>query len=76
MRPLGGMVAELAYGTVREVDYGAVEVEVSGRRAPVLAAIVEGGEVRLGVEALERLGLTVDPTTGKIYPTRRFATRL
>ncbi|MEM0093738.1 MAG: clan AA aspartic protease [Thermofilum sp.] len=76
VKPLGGMVAELADGTVREVDYGAVEVEVSGRRAPVLAAIVEGGEVRLGAEALERLGLAVDPTTGKIYPTRRFATRL
>ncbi|MEM1853848.1 MAG: aspartyl protease family protein [Thermofilaceae archaeon] len=76
VKPLGRMVAELADGTVREVDYGAVEVEVSGRRAPVLAAIVEGGEVRLGAEALERLGLTVDPTTGKIHPTRRFATRL
>ncbi|MEM0460410.1 MAG: aspartyl protease family protein [Thermofilaceae archaeon] len=71
---LGRMVAELADGTVREVDYGAVEVEVSDRRAPVLAAIVEGGEVCLGVEALEWLGLAVDPTTGKIHPTRRFVT--
>ncbi|MEM4639889.1 MAG: clan AA aspartic protease [Thermofilum sp.] len=76
VKPLGRMVAELADGTMREVDYGAVEVEVSGRRAPVLAAIVEGGEVCLGVEALERLGLAVDPTTGKIHPTRRFVTRL
>jgi len=76
VRPLGRMVTELADGTVREVDYGAVEVEVSGRRAPVLAAIVEGGEVCLGAEALERLGLAVNPTTGKIHPTRRVVSRL
>jgi len=53
-----------------------VEVEVSGRRAPAFAAIVEKGEVCVGVEVLERLGLAVDPATGKIYPTRRFVTRL
>jgi len=40
------------------------------------AAIVEDGEVCVGVEALERLGLAIDPATGKIYPTRRFVTRL
>ena len=28
------------------------------------------------VEVLERLGLAVDPATGKVYPTRRFVTRL
>jgi len=73
---LGGMDVELADGTTRRVGYGVVEVELSGRRAPVFAAIVEGGEVCVGVEVLERLGLAVDPATGKIYPTRRFVTRL
>ena len=73
---LGEMDAELADGTIKRVKYGAVEVELSGRRAPAFAAIVEGGEVCVGVEVLERLGLALDPTTGKIYPTRRFVTRL
>jgi len=73
---LGEMTVELADGTVRKVPYTVVEIELSGRRAPVLAAVVEGGEVCVGVEALERLGLAVDPVTGKIYPTRRFVTRL
>ena len=73
---LGEMDAELADGTTRRVGYGVVEVELDGRRAPVIAAVVEGGEVCIGVEVLERLGLAVDPATGRIYPTRRFVTRL
>jgi len=73
---LGEMNVELADGTTKRVSYGVVEVELSGRRAPVFAAIIEDGEVCVGVEALERLGLAVDPATGKIYPTRRFVTRL
>jgi len=73
---LGEMDVELADGSVRRVPYTVVEIELSSRRAPVLAAIVESGEVCVGVEALERLGLAVDPVTGKIYPTRRFVTRL
>jgi len=73
---LGEMDVELADGTIRRVSYTVVEVELGGRRGPVLAAIVEGGEVCVGVEALERLGLAVDPATGRIHPTRRFVTRL
>lgn len=76
VKALGRMEVELADGTRRNVDYGVVEVEVRDRRAPVLAAITKGGEVCLGVEVLERLGLAVDPATGRIYPTRRFVTRL
>lgn len=73
---LGEMDVELADGTIRRVPYTVVEVELGGRRGPLLAAIVEGGEVCVGVEALERLGLAVDPATGRIHPTRRFVTRL
>jgi len=47
----------MADGTVRRVDYGVVEVEVSGKRAPAFAAIVEKGEVCMRVEVLERQGL-------------------
>lgn len=73
---MGGMDVELADGSVRRVSYGVVEVELQGRRAPTVAAIIEGGEVCVGVEVLERLGLAVDPATGRVYPTRRFVTRL
>jgi len=73
---LGEMEVELADGSVKRVDYGVIEVELSGRRAPALVAVVEGGEICVGVEVLERLGLAVDPTSGRIYPTRRFVTRL
>ncbi|RLF07799.1 MAG: hypothetical protein DRJ69_06800, partial [Thermoprotei archaeon] len=73
---LGEVDAEMADGTIKRVKYGAVEVELSGRRAPAFAAIVEGGEVCVGVGVLERLGLALDSATGKIYPTRRFVTRL
>jgi len=76
VRALGEMEVELADGTARRVDYGVVEVELKGRRAPALTALVEKGEVCVGVEVLERLGLAVDPMTGKIYSTRRFVTRL
>jgi len=44
-----------------------------GRRAPIFTAI---GEVCIGVEVLEGLGLSVDPVTGNVYPTRRFVTRI
>ena len=72
----GKMDVELADGTTKKADYGVIEVEVSGRRAPAIAAIIEGGEVCLGVEVLERLGIAVNPATGEVYPTRRFVTRL
>ena len=76
MQVLGEMEVELADGTVRRVGYGALEVKINDRRAPAFAAIVEKREVCIGVEVLERLGLAVDPATGKVYPTRRFVTRL
>ena len=76
VRVLGEKDAELVDGTLRRVKYGAVEVELKGRRAPAFAAIVEKGEDCIGVEVLERLGLAVDPASGRIYPTRRFVTRL
>ena len=47
-----------------------------GRRAPVITAIVEDGEIFIGVEVLERLGLAIDPVSGRLYETRRFVTRI
>ena len=45
-------------------------------RALVIAVIVEGGEVLIGVEVLERLGLAIDPVGGGLYETRRFVARI
>jgi predicted aspartyl protease len=58
--------AELADGSVREVDVGPVFVEIMGRGAPDC----------VGAETLETLGLAVDPVTGELYPTRRFVWRI
>ncbi len=66
----------MADGNVKDVPYGPLELEVMGRRAPIFTAIGEGGEVCIGVEVLEGLGLSVDPVTGNVYPTRRFVTRI
>ncbi len=76
VRPMFKVKAELADGSVREVDAGPIYIEIMGRGAPDWAAIVEGCEVCVGAETLETLGLTVDPTTGELYPTRRFVWRI
>ena len=59
LRPPSKVSVELADGSSRVVDYTAVEVELMGRRAPVITAIAKDGEVLMGVEVLERLGLAI-----------------
>jgi len=76
VKPMYRVKAELADGSVREVDVGPVFIEIMGRGAPDWAAIVEKGEVCVGAETLETLGLAVDPATGELYPTRRFVWRI
>jgi len=72
---LGGIYVKLVDEAAGRASYTVIGVELNGGNAPVLAAMVESGEVCIGVEALER-GLAVDLATGRIYPTRRFTTRL
>jgi clan AA aspartic protease len=76
VKPMYKVKAELAGGSVREVDAGPVFVEIMGRGAPDWVAIVEDGEVCVGAETLETLGLAVNPVTGELYPTRRFIWRI
>ncbi|MCC6017392.1 MAG: aspartyl protease family protein [Desulfurococcaceae archaeon] len=76
LKPLFKVKAELADGSVKEVDVAPIVVEIMGRSAPDYAVIVEKGEVCVGVETLETLGLAVDPVTGELYPTRRFVWRI
>jgi clan AA aspartic protease len=76
LKPLFKVKAGLADGSVKEVDVAPIVVEIMGRSAPDYAVIVEKGEVCVGVETLDTLGLAVDPVTGELYPTRRFVWRI
>jgi len=55
-----------------EADIVVVFVRGLGREAPVFAATMESPEPMIGVEALEALGLTVDPASGELKPTRPY----
>ena len=61
----------LADGTKRSMHCGLVRVRVAGREAGDTVLIGPRGiEPLLGVEALEALGLAVDPRSGKLRKTR------
>ena len=64
----------LADGREVEVEAGVVGLKVNGREAPTTVLIM-GEEPLLGVEALETLGLKVNPTTGELEPTRSYSIR-
>jgi clan AA aspartic protease len=66
----------LANGHKIEADIGLVRVQVGDRAVATPAIIADCDEPLLGVEALEALGLSVDPTTGELKPTRGYAVRL
>ncbi|MBS7612520.1 aspartyl protease family protein [Candidatus Bathyarchaeota archaeon] len=76
IKPMFKVRAELADGTIKDVGAGPIYVEIMGRGAPDWVAIVEKGEVCIGAETLETLGLAVDPTTGEIRPIRKFIWRI
>ena len=68
---------ELADGSHRSMRVGAVLVRLLGREAGDTALIARrGAEPVLGVEALEALGLTVDPRSRKLRPKRARAVLL
>ena len=67
---------ELADGSPIEMDVGTVILKVLGRSAPSTVLIGNVPEPILGVEALEALGLTVDPSGGKLVAKRGYAVRL
>ncbi|HEY2387085.1 MAG TPA: retropepsin-like aspartic protease [Candidatus Binatia bacterium] len=60
----------LADGSPMEAEYGAIVVQIGDRAAPSTVLIADCPEPLLGVEALEMLGLAVDPATGTLFPTR------
>jgi clan AA aspartic protease len=68
---------ELADGSHRVMRVGTVLVRLCGREAGDTALIARrGAEPVRGVEALEALGLTVDPRSRKLEPPRARAVLL
>jgi clan AA aspartic protease len=66
----------LADGRQIDAEMGPIRVEIPGRVGATMAVIAECADPLLGVEALEVLGLAVDPTAGKLVPTRTWTARL
>lgn len=66
----------LADGRRIQAEFGLLMVEIGDRRAATTVVIADCDEPLLGVEALEVLGLAVDPTTGSLKPTRTYTVRL
>jgi clan AA aspartic protease len=61
----------LADGSEKDFHIGTALVRIAGREAGATVLIAPvGSEPLLGVEALEALGLAVDPTTHTLQPTR------
>ena len=72
----GRQVIVLADGRRIEAEVGLVVVEIGDRRAASTVIIAGCTEPLRGVEALEVLGLAVDPSTGSLTPTRSYTVRL
>ena len=69
-------VIELADGTRKEYPVAISDIEILGRKSiGERFLIAEVSEPVLGVLTLEALGLTVDPTTGKVKPSRAWQAR-
>jgi len=75
-RPRRSLSVRLADG--RRVRLGAdlAIVKIDGREAPTTILVGKVDEPILGVEALEALGLVVDPAKKRLTPSRPYAVRL
>jgi predicted aspartyl protease len=69
-------VIELADGTRKEYPVAIGDIEILDRKSiGERFLIAEVSEPVLGVLTLEALGLTVDPTAGKVKPSRTWQAR-
>ena len=75
-RPRRSVSVRLADG--RRVRLGAdvAIIRIDGREAPATLLVGDVDEPILGVEALEALGLVVDPQKKRLSPSRPYAVRL
>jgi len=61
---------ELGDGRIVKANTYAVIIGVGDREAATIAVGFKGAKPAVGVRTLEDLGLKVDPTSGKLEPTR------
>jgi len=73
IKPYGTETFTLADGSTIERKVGTAFLHINGRKAPspVIFGEKEDGAL-LGIIALESLGFTIDPRTGKLKPTPLF----
>lgn len=73
VRPYGAETFTLADGSVIRLQVGNAFLQIDGRQAPTPIIFGEKGDSSLlGVIALESLGFSIDPRTGKLRPTPLF----
>jgi aspartyl protease family protein len=60
----------LADGSRRRLQACSLGLTIAGRSGPTIALLLPGGEPLLGVEALEALGLKVNPQRRRLEPSR------
>ncbi|MFQ6085720.1 MAG: clan AA aspartic protease [Candidatus Bathyarchaeia archaeon] len=72
---MGKSDVTLADGRRVKADVSLAYMEMDGRGDIVQVRIFEISEPLVGASTLEALGLAVDPTTGKLRPTRSFIAR-
>lgn len=61
---------ELGDGRRIKTHIYVASIRIQEREAPSIIAAFKEAKAVIGVQALEALGLKVDPTTGKLEPTR------
>lgn len=67
---------QLANGAAVDMEVGVALFRILDREAPATVLVGSVTEPLLGVETLEALGLSVDPTTGTLRKKRGYAVRL
>lgn len=72
---LGESDVTLADGRRLKAGVSLAYVEIDGRSEIVRVRIFDVDEPVIGVSTLEDLGLTIDPISGELRPTRGFITR-
>ena len=75
-RPRRLVSVRLADGRKLRLGADVAVVEIDGREAPTTLLVGKVDEPILGVEALEALGLVVDPRKKRLTPSRPYAVRL
>lgn len=75
-RPRRSVRVRLADGRTVRLEADVAIIQIDGREAPATILVGKVDEPILGVEALEALGLVVDPKRKRLSPSRPYAVRL